>query len=155
MTGAKYDIAALRGIVTRLKEAAEPDREIDCRIACELDGRNVRIMNGMILGRSRKPPHDECVVGYIDGKHAYTTVGNNIPTFTSSLDACVDLADRVLPGCVWNLVTDFGDYAGASVSTDDKTPIYTERRQGATLALAFLLAIFNALLAQNTDQPDG
>jgi len=141
MTGAKYDPAALRDIIGQLEKASGPDYEIDCLIA-DATGFDDQGLTRDVLGEPF-------------GKTALWKTERALPGWTSSLDACVALADRVLPGCVWNLVTDFGDYAGASVSTDDKTPIYTERRQGATLALAFLLAIFNALLAQNTDQPDG
>ena len=93
------DIAGLR---KRVEAATGADREIDVLLFAELiDNRDVRTNeNNMFLGRNRKPPHDECVLGYIDpGKHArnFYTARNDIPLLTASLDASLALVEKVKP----------------------------------------------------------
>lgn len=63
----------------------------------------------MLLGRSRKPPHDECVLGDIDPGEVARNFSAGYskpawPLYTSSLDAVVALVERALPG--WFLTLD-------------------------------------------------
>ena len=95
-----------------LVAATGPDRELDARIWAEFDGRDVRddLERGMMLAKSRKPPHDECVIGYIDpGKRSRNfsadgfRPGPNLPNYTASLDAASTLVERVVPGAQWEV----------------------------------------------------
>jgi hypothetical protein len=72
------------------------------------------------------------------------------PRYTDSLDACVSLAERVLPGWIWSVKNgspNLGEPPYAYITCDtpeDKTG----RASAATPALAFLSAILAALIAQ-------
>ena len=101
----------LEELLAKLEKADGPDRELDAYIWAWQDDREVvrsQYDTNMFLGRSRKPPHDECVLGTIDpGK-----TGQNfsegfhrppIPAYTSSIDAAVALCEHVYPTRVWML----------------------------------------------------
>lgn len=71
-----------QNIIARLQAASGPNRETDGLIWAEIDGRDVREADGMVLAKSRRPPHDECVVGYKKPP---------IERYTSSVDAALTL----------------------------------------------------------------
>lgn len=78
------------------------------------------------------------------------------PCYTTSVDACIKLAERVLPGWIWKL--DSGSPAMAEppfayVAIDAPRDV-TGRSLGATPALAMLAAIIVALIAlRRKDKP--
>lgn len=88
-------------LIELLKKATEPSRELDGRIWAEIHNRDVRVSwcehwgrNGL-LARSRRAPHDECVVGVFDAessKKLYTVGQSNPPPeFTKSIEAALTL----------------------------------------------------------------
>jgi hypothetical protein len=94
----------LTELLERVEAASGADRELDVLIWAQLaEDRDVRWDGNTLLGRARKPPHDECVLGTIDpGRVARNfQVGYSRPPYpspTASLDAALALVDRVLPG---------------------------------------------------------
>lgn len=83
----------LGDLIVLLEMAKGPDRELDCLIYAEIDGRDVRYADNKLLARSRRPPHDECWLGFIDpGERARAFTAMNgfkppIPAYTFSFDA--------------------------------------------------------------------
>lgn len=77
----------LLALAKRCEALTEPDRELDAEIACFLNDRSVQhdIVDGAVLGRSNKPPHDICIVNWA-------------PRFTASLDAAMTLVPE---GHLW------------------------------------------------------
>jgi hypothetical protein len=117
-----HDIATLRLLKERVEKATGEDREIDYSL---FD----------LFGEDRKGP-----IFWQD----------SAPPYTDSLDACVSLAERVLPGWIWSVKNgspNLGEPPYAYIACDtpeDKTG----RASAATPALAFLSAILAALIAQ-------
>lgn len=121
MTATSTRLSALKDILARVEGATEPDRSLDLDIVKAL------------------LPFDK------SGSRA--TISLDGFFVSGSLDRCVALAERVLPGCAWRVVTDFGGYAGAGLTTGEESPAFVPQVQGATPPLAFLAAIFRALIA--------
>lgn len=70
-------------LLEHLEQAEGPSRELDARIWAEIDDRDVRVdEQGRMLGRSRTPPHDECVL--LDKRFGG-------PRYTESIDAALTL----------------------------------------------------------------
>src|SRR5262245_59828325 len=89
-------------LIAALEKLTEPSREIDVLLWAYLDGRTVREHNNMLLARNSHPPHDECVLGYIDpGKHSGNFSVEDwrtpFPAVTASLDAALALVECKLP----------------------------------------------------------
>ena len=140
-------------LIKRVESATGPDRELDLRIWAEFDGRDVREDGQKILAKSRKPPHDECLLGWIDpGKHSRNFQAAMLKegAYTSSLDAAVSLCERVLPkGVQWTVSNSQGlsDYTCHAIVWVPKKTFEIDGR-APTPALARVLAILRA-------HPDG
>lgn len=161
-----HDLKALMELEKRLVEAKGWDREIDVLLWAELDGRDVRYDGDKVLAKSRKPPHDECLLGFIDpGKVSrnFSAADGHRPvidTVTASLDAAVALVERVLPGWWWKMEANGGQskdlqFYTARVYTVEKiggdADNLKERYAAApqiTPALALCLAAVRALISQ-------
>ena len=126
------DIATLKDIRDRLVRATGPDRELDAAIGrCE--GWELRQFRG-------------------DDKEYWRAPGDkwgcrsSVPSYTANLDACVALAERVLPGRSWKVAfdpeppIDAGGCFWARMSP--------RLHYAATPALAFLTAIVSVLIAK-------
>ena len=78
-------------LIRDLEEAREGDRYLDVRIMAYAEGRDVRIdKKNAILAKSRKPPHDECLLGFVDlGKMRlnFQPSRADFPRHSTSLDA--------------------------------------------------------------------
>jgi hypothetical protein len=101
----KGEISEREKLIARLEALSGPDREVDALLWAFFDGRTVRYDDGKMLAGNSRPPHDECLLGFIDpGKKArnFTPV---FPAFrvTASLDEAVALAGRLLPRKAWTL----------------------------------------------------
>jgi hypothetical protein len=124
-----YDIATLRSLKERVEKATGADRTMDLEIAKSI------VPDVIVLRRE----------GDINVEHTYCE-------YTSSLDACVSLAGRVLPGSGRSVRWSDG-FAAAAIQPqagDLNSPLYTER--SSLPSLAFLSAILAALIAQEEGQ---
>lgn len=164
----------LEGLLRRVETASGPDIEIDALIYAAFDDRDVRYADGMMLAKSRRPPRDECVMGFVDpGKtHRHFSwegaflggvrgSAGTRPDVTYSMDAALALVERKLPGCVseiryWpHLVGgETPDNRNAYVTLmqldrdgygDSRTRV---KGVGTTVPLAILAALLAALIAQ-------
>ncbi|MDO6966938.1 hypothetical protein [Rhizobium alvei] len=112
-------------IIDKLREATGPDRELDWRIADALD------IPYPWVKTDRWPP-------FAKG----SLLEKEIPAYTASIDACVALVERMLPGYDWGFGRDAGAFsAGLSESFHSKII----ECFGPTLPLAILRALFQAL----------
>jgi hypothetical protein len=149
----------LAELLARVEYATEPDEELDAMIYAEFDDRSVRYADGMMLAKSRRKPHDECVLGFVDpGKKRRNFSWNGAflggllgsvkprPNVTASIDAALALVAKALPDTRFSLsretVTGRPSYYVAAVN-GAVTDI-----EAATPALAILAAMFRALIAQ-------
>lgn len=93
----------LQNLIDRLEFIRGSNREIDARIWAELDSRDVREDELLLLARSRIPPHDECVLGYFDNNRRFLTEIQNppLPHYTKSIDDALklmpELTDKIRP----------------------------------------------------------
>jgi len=97
----------LAGLIERVEKATGPDREIDVLLrAILVDHREVFERDTWVLGRNRRPPHDECVLGRIDPGRVARNFSPAYhkpeqPAYTASIDAALALVERLLPGIFW------------------------------------------------------
>jgi hypothetical protein len=124
----------LSDLITRLEGAEEADRELDARLYVELIARLRRPdIEDMIAARAASHP-DENV--WLSGARDW-----QVPPFTSSLDAALGLAERVLPGWWW-VVSSTGGECAAEIGNLE-TPladniIATSKTPAVALVLAVL-----------------
>ena len=90
-------------LLDKLRAAEEGSRELDCCISAELEDREVFFDGNTMMGRSRTPPHDQCVLGWIDpGKQARNFQAGWAkppwPHYTTSIDAALTLVPE---GWIW------------------------------------------------------
>ncbi|SOC45718.1 hypothetical protein SAMN05892877_117107 [Rhizobium subbaraonis] len=84
-------------LIERLEKAEGPDRELDSRIWLETSPGVTRSVQHVVSATGAWPPYD------IDETRDETGRLITVPSFTASLDAAVELAERVLPGCRWGV----------------------------------------------------
>lgn len=135
MTSTVKDLISL---LDRVRAAEKSDREIDAAIFEAIDPNfptGALRMWGLV-GQA----------AFATG--AYTSV--KASTYTSSIDAAVALAERVLPGELWKVSSNFDEVA------DEAEPAYWARMRSprlhfaATPALALLAAVLSALIAKES-----
>lgn len=125
----------LSSLIARSEAAEGPDRELDCHLWVVAQGGDAR-MNYV-------ESESKCFVWErgLDGMWIRGVVNfRAVPSYTSSIDAAVSLAERVLPGIRWELTTT-GFKPGASLVTDGG--IFGG--YAATPALAICLSTLRAL----------
>lgn len=129
-------------LITRLEAASGPDRELDAEIAFA----------------TRHPVNPAYVREYaISGAKMNPTLSpiqnyllENSPHYTSSLDAAIALAERVLPGWHWSVYDTDGTIAN-NASAQVEPPEFTFNVSdgvGKTPALALCIAILRAVSEQ-------
>lgn len=135
-------LADLAELERRLMEASEPSRELDLAVGKALDGiepRAVIITAGDYCG----------AVGYTD-RNQWAVV--NLKPYTTSLDAAVGLAERVLPRWHWHVETIAKPHTQWLAEMYDCEAYRPGgAKQGyskATPAVALLIAIIRALKEQ-------
>lgn len=84
-------------LIDRLKEGDGADWRLDACVWAICNDRTIRTEGRMVLAKSKKPPFDECVL-VEEGRE----IVPGFNRYTSSLDACVDLIGKVLPGWWWS-----------------------------------------------------
>ncbi|MGQ3213818.1 MAG: hypothetical protein ACT6U0_18750 [Shinella sp.] len=141
----------LTSLIERLEKAEAPDRELD-----------EEIWLAAIPGASRKNlladhPDEKPLWEYHDIERNTCFRGGIIPSYTSSIDAAVSLAERVLPGWGWSVESkthhimaclnpEFGEPVGkhphwAAISNLSSRTF----EDAATPAMALLLATLRSL----------
>lgn len=80
---------ATKSLIAKLEAATEGSRELDVEIFAEIDGRDLRRDGDVLLARSRKPPHDECVL--MRWANGVAHEWQKTPHYTTSLDAALTL----------------------------------------------------------------
>jgi hypothetical protein len=157
------DISAMKEMLARVESATGPDRELDARLS---------VLFGVIVMKDRgkegisffEAPIEPGQWAFLSGcktgeADAYRELGTclGVPGYTRSLDACVALIEKVLPG--WNGMVDFGggstctaDLIGpvVEVGSDEEGYPFDIRDEahgeGKTPPLALLAATLRALL---------
>jgi hypothetical protein len=133
-------------LITRLEEAAEGSRELDCRVAAWL-----MTLSGPVEFHVVGPPTYEheryfCAPAGMDWI-GYDLL-NSAPAYTRSLDAALALASRVLPGLyMWNV-----EYDDEPTGTPASARVYAKtdgRGYAATPAIAMCIAILKATRASH------
>jgi len=133
-------MADLLDLIARLERAEGPDRELDCQIAVAVDG------------FYELPPKWEggpVGYGYTDAEGTPIHPGHGgdqlVRRYTSSIDAAVSLAERVLPGFGISIETHpvYGDWWYASVF--GRIPMTIANAHKQTGPLAICLAVLRAL----------
>jgi hypothetical protein len=126
-------------LAERVEKASGPDRELEYRIWCAIQGAAFQSLT-------------------IRGDHEYFSCGLEplkfpdwaVPGhFTASLDAAVSLCERVLPAFGWQITQDVGLY-WASVSHHNGPFHKDTKAQAKTPALALLSATLRALTKGQT-----
>jgi hypothetical protein len=123
-------------ILSRLRSATGPSRELDARIWAEFDGRDVvgpvssATWSDAYFGKSRKEPHDECFLWQSGG------AADHIPRYTISIDAALTL---VPPTLRWQVERDGLGFIG--LVWNHKTLESWMGESKATPAIAVLIAI--------------
>lgn len=89
-------------LIARAENGSGPDRELDARISAAIEGRALRESvnwqnRPVLLGKSSMPPHDECVMCWLDLREAPPHV---LP-LGHSFDACLALFEQRLRGWAW------------------------------------------------------
>lgn len=124
-------------LLERLRSATGPDRELDANILVGL--KYVEDADwDILIGKD--------VVNRLSGR----TYSHPAP-ITSSIDACLALAGRALPGCRFALYTDGGGKGPTALVLRGDEPVLAEER-GASLPLALLAGVVAAL--QNNEPPE-
>lgn len=140
-------------IIKRLEEATGPDRELDARIFCAANNMIWEIDGQRVVGIDRDDGNNWETIGYVDpGKYSlnFTTYREDIPTYTSSLDATIAIVERMLPG--WrkaigeNVHTGYWQGRVYRLRDDDIFERYG--CHGTSPQLAMLIAMFRALEAE-------
>ena len=116
-------------LLERVMQATGPDREIDARVACLVQGRTFLEWSGHYYTCKE-------VAGSCGGDEAI------VPPYTSSLDAVVALVERQMPGAEWSLSTLYG-HAWAKLPLNGDTEDVC--RPDGNVALALLAAFLKAL----------
>lgn len=148
--------AELLRLAERCEKETAGSRELDALIWAEIDGRDVRWHDNMLLGKSRKPPHDECRIGYIDPgvvnrNFSLAWPQSPIPEYSSSLDAAVSLVPEEMAfGCGSRDATNtswawVGKHDGSVCAPDTKIA------NAATPALALTAACLRALASRDDE----
>lgn len=120
----------------RIAEAKGPDRELDGAIT-----RHFKL--------TRQTDFNTGLLIWNIGKAKYPSLDDEHPDFTASVDACLALIEKVLPGRQVNLHIYSDTMAVAYFGAREEYRHSDDILQPAPLAL--LLALFNALEAKNVD----
>jgi len=129
-------------LIDRLSKLGAPDREVDARIWCEVNG---------VVYLDHYPLMHETQVFYKEkGRRKEQVSGDDIPhaaLYTTSVDAAIALAERVLPG--WNGDLDIGKpiadsgKMGCRIWTPE-SKYHNYVGEGFNSATALLIAILRA-----------
>jgi hypothetical protein len=132
---AQPDEGNMTDLKSRLAEASGADRELDGDIALAFG------LPQEFFGDGFKP-------GYVDGPNScgpgrWAGGGKSYdaPDFTSSLDACRDLNERLFPGGEFDMTTLYGARVGINLNTGSPSYGSTEN---SDLCRAWLIAILSA-----------
>lgn len=150
----------LPALLARVEKANGPDRELDARLWAEFDDRNIKevaivgitSIGRELIAKSRRKPHDECVIGgwWGDGSF-YTINGDIMPKFTATIDAALGLVELCLPGWGIEITAGMGDGISVTVGHVGPNKLYDQPEgwgDGPTIPIAVLRALLAALIAK-------
>lgn len=149
----------ISSLLSRVRAASGPDRELDARIDAALfGGRAARDFTGEDpASRLRFSYAAHVVFDHVDpmtnGGHVLSSMVRFTPPITASIDASVALVERVLPGCDWKIST-LRHRKGFGADLYPSAADAVARADAATAPLAILAALLSALeQKESADDP--
>lgn len=139
-TNPHTSLPTLLSLRERVRALTGPDREVDGAIAL-LEGWTFQKMKGDRAAYWRRPQVTEW----------YMRESGGPPAYTDSVDACIALAERLLPGAEFELTNIYGVARASIPLNDSRYPASDGEHKGGSLALALLDAILSALIAGAQD----
>ena len=139
------NLESLRSLQKRIREAIDPDRELDGDIIVALKGGEI-VWKMANYTMEQYPAHR-----YPSKNHLSGFANEHVPLLTASIDACVALMREVLPGCEWSRDSAWCFWIWEQISKnawDAKKRIDGGPYRLANDCLTFLDAIFSAAIAQ-------
>lgn len=135
----------LSSLIARLEKAEGPDRELDCQIAFATGHFDTKLrfgLEGSWIERGSKRD-DEWVDVHVRNKGTLI-YSEHYPAYTSSIDAAVSLAERVLPALSKIQPQTYvgGEFHHCEIETDDGD---FEAHNRPNAAIAICLATLRAL----------
>jgi len=135
------NLSTLKSLQSRIREATDPDRELDGDIL-------VAIKGGEIVWKTANYTMEQYPAHRYASKHHLGGFANeHVPHLTGSLDACRALAYSTL-SIFWVRTDDWADRQSTVSILCNPTPNTPISGTGATLCLAYLDAICAALIAE-------
>ena len=146
-------------LLEALKEAEGPSRELDAMVAVTVDkwewhGDGSAVEFQSWAGHWVQPSDEGS--GTFDANGICDCVvasGQEPPHYTSFLDACLALQERVLPGWLWSVESCAdGMFYAELVDPAEDNCFPSEAAKAPTPAFALLIAIVKALITQEQNQ---
>lgn len=147
----------LTALIARVERLEGPDREVDCLVDALVRLRGPFVIVGP---PTYDPPRFFCNPNPEIDWIGYDLL-NVSPHVTASLDAVVALAERVLPGWRWGVMTAVGPESRrgpfmATLDCPESSGFGMNARDAhATPALALLLALLRAVQAEQNEETTG
>lgn len=130
---------ALEGLLERVESATGPDRELDARIWCAINGYDFVAWDGAgAVYRFREPG-----IRHMDAAH--------VQPVTRSVDAALALVERVLPGWSWQIDNSGGEVTACLSEASGSWLVASDKEafgRHKYAALAILAALLRALFAK-------
>ena len=137
---------SLSALLERVEACRGPDRELDADLWWVLQHRDAeRVFNTGALGLPKARPATLPIPAGLgrSGVQSYA------PTYTASIDTALALIGRVLPGCVWTVMTDYELPGRARLyEAGQFAPRVMQQADGATPALALCAALLAAMIGE-------
>lgn len=136
----------LQDLLERVEKATEPDRELDAALVVTFDQRpqiyakdSERLVAYALRGPKQRK---EMVSVGVGGR------GIVVPSYTASIDASLEMVEKVLPVWGYSVEREASDYFSACLMKPGAPQVVSA--PGKTGALAILAALLRAKIAEDT-----